>query len=99
MRRATGGSRVAARGPLGTLRVRPDPNRRRVLERYRDFFVALIVEPECAGFSYVQLYDVEGEVNGYLTYDRKPKVPPDVIAPSTPKVFAADRLWTDLRRP
>ena len=28
---------------------------------------------------YVQLYDVEGEVNGYLTYDRKPKVPPEVI--------------------
>ena len=49
------------------------------LDRYRDFFVALIAERECAGFSYVQLYDVEGEVNGYLTYDRKPKVPPEAI--------------------
>jgi hypothetical protein len=47
---------------------------------YREYFLALIEEPECAGFSYVQLYDVEGEVNGYLTYDRKPKVPAQVIA-------------------
>ena len=28
----------------------------------------------------MQLYDVEGEVNGYLTYDRKPKVPAEAIA-------------------
>ena len=47
---------------------------------YRDFFLALMGEPDCAGFSYVQLYDVEGEVNGYLTYDRRPKVAPEVIA-------------------
>lgn len=47
---------------------------------YLDFFLTLMAEPECAGFSYVQLYDVEGEVNGYLTYDRKPKVAPEVIA-------------------
>ena len=47
---------------------------------YRQYFLALIAEPECAGFSYVQLYDVEGEVNGYLTYDRKPKVPAEAIA-------------------
>jgi beta-galactosidase/beta-glucuronidase len=47
---------------------------------YRDFFLAMMAEPLCAGFSYVQLYDVEGEVNGYLTYDRKPRVAPEVIA-------------------
>jgi hypothetical protein len=57
----------------------PIPTVREYLERYRDFFEALIAEPDCAGFSYVQLYDVEGEVNGYLTYDRQPKVPPEVI--------------------
>lgn len=50
------------------------------LALYRDFFLALMAEPACAGFSYVQLYDVEGEVNGYLTYDRKPKVPAETIA-------------------
>jgi beta-galactosidase/beta-glucuronidase len=59
-------------GPVGTVR--------EFIELYRDFFLALMSEPDCAGFSYVQLYDVEGEVNGYLTYDRKPKVPPEVIA-------------------
>jgi hypothetical protein len=38
-----------------------------------------MAERDCAGFCYVQVYDVEGEINGYLTYDRKPKVPPEVI--------------------
>jgi beta-galactosidase/beta-glucuronidase len=47
---------------------------------YRMFFLALMKEPDCAGFSYVQLYDVEGEVNGYLTYDRRPKIAPEIIA-------------------
>ena len=50
------------------------------LALYRDFFLALMSEPDCAGFSYVQLYDVEGEVNGYLTYDRQPKTPAEDIA-------------------
>ncbi len=49
------------------------------LDLYCDVIVGLMSQPDCAGFSYVQLYDVEGEVNGYLTYDRRPKVPPDVI--------------------
>jgi len=57
----------------------PIPTAREFLDRYRDFFLALIAERRCAGFCYVQLYDVEGEVNGYLTYDRKPKVPPGAI--------------------
>ena len=47
---------------------------------YRDVFTALMDEAACAGFCYVQLYDVEGEVNGYLTYDRKPKIDPALIA-------------------
>lgn len=49
------------------------------LKGYRAYFTSLIAEPLLAGFSYVQLYDVEGEVNGYLTYDRKPKVDPEEI--------------------
>lgn len=59
-------------GPVPTLQAYKD--------LYRDFFLALIAEPRCAGFSYVQLYDTEGEVNGYLTYDRKCKVEPEFIA-------------------
>lgn len=50
------------------------------LSIYRDYFLSLMNEPLCAGFSYVQLYDVEGEDNGYLTYDRRPKVSPEKIA-------------------
>ncbi len=32
-----------------------------------------------AGFCYTQLSDVEQEINGFLTYDRKPKLPFDVL--------------------
>jgi hypothetical protein len=32
-----------------------------------------------AGFCYTQLTDVEQEVNGLLTFDRKPKFDPAVI--------------------
>ena len=49
------------------------------IKLYRDVILSLMAAPESAGFSYVQLYDVEGEVNGYLTYDRKPKVPARTI--------------------
>ncbi|MBN1417270.1 MAG: hypothetical protein JXP34_00750 [Planctomycetes bacterium] len=34
---------------------------------------ALLENPEVAGFTYTQLTDVEQEVNGVYTYDRKPK--------------------------
>jgi beta-galactosidase/beta-glucuronidase len=66
-------------GPWEAYGTGPLPTVDAFLDRYRDFFTALMAEPECAGFSYVQLYDVEGEVNGYLTYDRRPKMPPDAI--------------------
>jgi hypothetical protein len=78
----TGNWRISELGPMGLWTpygCGPIPTVREYLDTYRDFFLALIAEPECAGFCYVQLYDVEGEVNGYLTYDRKPKVPPEAI--------------------
>jgi len=31
------------------------------------------------GFCYTQLYDIEQEVNGLYTYDRKPKFDPAII--------------------
>ena len=46
---------------------------------YREHFTEIMDTPDIAGFCYVQLYDTEGENNGYLTYDRKVKIPPDVI--------------------
>ena len=72
-------SELPPEGPWKPYGNGPLPTVEAFLERYRDFFIALIAEVECAGFCYVQLYDVEGEVNGYLTYDRKPKMPPEAI--------------------
>jgi hypothetical protein len=50
------------------------------LNLYREVILSLMGVPGIAGFSYVQLYDVEGEINGYLTYDRKPKVSAEAIS-------------------
>jgi len=43
------------------------------LARYRALTEALLFHPRMCGFCYTQLYDIEQEVNGLLTYDRKPK--------------------------
>jgi hypothetical protein len=69
------------------------PNEEAYLDLYCDVIVGLMSEPDCAGFSYVQLYDVEGEVNGYLTYDRRPKVPPEVIR--TIHAYGLGRHWAN----
>jgi len=44
------------------------------LERYRSLVEALLRSGPVQGFCYTQLTDVEQEINGFLTYDRKPKV-------------------------
>jgi beta-galactosidase/beta-glucuronidase len=43
------------------------------LERYESLIEALLQSKPVQGFCYTQLTDVEQEVNGLLTYDRKPK--------------------------
>lgn len=43
------------------------------LKRYADVVTPLIESEHVQGFCYTQLTDVEQEVNGLLTYDRKPK--------------------------
>ena len=43
------------------------------LERYEALITALLQSETVRGFCYTQLTDVEQEVNGLLTYDRKPK--------------------------
>ena len=43
------------------------------LARYRSLIEALLCSDPVQGFCYTQLTDVEQEVNGLLTYDRKPK--------------------------
>lgn len=43
------------------------------LERYESLIYALLKSDPVQGFCYTQLTDVEQEVNGLLTYNRKPK--------------------------
>lgn len=49
------------------------------IERYRGLTDAILRIPAFAGYCYTQLTDVEQEVNGLLTYDRKPKFDVKVI--------------------
>jgi len=43
------------------------------LERMRGLYAAIARIPQIAGICYTQLYDVEQEVNGLMTYDRRMK--------------------------
>ncbi|MEW6455876.1 MAG: sugar-binding domain-containing protein [Acidobacteriota bacterium] len=43
------------------------------IDRYKKLTEALLLNPAIAGFCYTQLYDIEQEVNGLYTFDRKPK--------------------------
>ena len=68
----------------------PPPNRglqacgilspQRFALRYHDLTRGILDLEDVCGFCYTQLTDVEGEVNGLLTYDRKPKVDAAEIA-------------------
>lgn len=49
------------------------------LVRYRGLTQALLRNPRMCAFCYTQLYDVEQEVNGLYTYDRRPKFEESVI--------------------
>lgn len=49
------------------------------VDRYRRLTETLLENPKICAFCYTQLYDIEQEVNGLYTYDRKPKVDPSVI--------------------
>lgn len=49
------------------------------LRRYEGLTTTLLDNPRMFGFCYTQLYDIEQEVNGLYTYDRKPKFDPAVI--------------------
>ncbi len=48
-------------------------------ERYKGLTEALLFNEEIFGFCYTQLYDVEQEVNGLYTYDRKEKFDISII--------------------
>jgi beta-galactosidase/beta-glucuronidase len=46
---------------------------------YYDVISAMLESPLIQGFVYTQITDVEQEINGLLTYDRKPKIDLDII--------------------
>ncbi|MBE6591166.1 MAG: beta-galactosidase [Ruminococcaceae bacterium] len=49
------------------------------IARYKGLTDALLDNPEIMGFCYTQLYDVEQEVNGLMTYDRQFKFDPQIF--------------------
>lgn len=49
------------------------------IERYRGLTETLLRDKRMLGFCYTQLYDVEQEVNGLMTYDRKFKFDPEIF--------------------
>src|SRR5256714_5032442 len=51
-----------------------------LLAKYRDLMEGIASLKFLAGFCYTQLTDIEQEINGLLTFDRRPKVPAEQIA-------------------
>ncbi len=60
------------------------------IDRYFGLAKALLDNPHVAGLCYTQLTDVEQEVNGLYTYDRKPKFPPEVLRPALDRKAAIE---------
>jgi beta-galactosidase/beta-glucuronidase len=58
-----------------------------LLAKYRDLIEGIASLPFVAGFCYTQLTDIEQEMNGLLTYDRRPKVDPEEIAQLHRRLF------------
>ena len=59
--------------------------------RFRGLTEALLFNPGVAGLCYTQLTDVEQEVNGLLTYGRRMKFAPELIAAVLRQPAAAER--------
>lgn len=59
--------------------------------KYTDLMEGLADLKFLAGFCYTQLTDIEQEINGLLTYDRQPKVNPELIAELHRKLFGRVR--------
>lgn len=54
-------------------------NEQEFLDRYRSLTETLLMHPHICGFCYTQLTDVEQEVNGLFTCDRRAKFSPELI--------------------
>jgi hypothetical protein len=58
-----------------------------LLAKYRDLMEGIASLQFVAGFCYTQLTDIEQEVNGLLTYDRRAKVAPEQVAEIHRRLF------------
>ena len=70
-----------------------------LLEKYRDLMRGIASLKFLAGFCYTQLTDIEQEVNGLLTYDRRPKVPPESIAAIHEDAFRERKFGSEVSTP
>jgi hypothetical protein len=59
-----------------------EPTEEAFLSRFDGLVRALRRTPAVAGYCYTQLTDVEQEINGLMTYDRKPKADPEKLRKS-----------------
>ena len=66
-------------------------SREAFIERYKGLTSCLLNNPYMLGFCYTQLYDVEQEQNGLLTYDRKFKLEPEIIRKINEKKAAIEK--------
>src|SRR5207248_835657 len=51
-----------------------------LLAKYRNLMEGIARLSFVSGFCYTQLTDIEQEINGLLTYERRPKLSPEAIA-------------------
>jgi beta-galactosidase/beta-glucuronidase len=65
-------------------------NSEELLAKYRDLMEGIASLQFVAGFCYTQLTDIEQEVNGLLTYERRAKVMPEQIAEIHRRLFVPD---------
>jgi beta-galactosidase/beta-glucuronidase len=56
-----------------------EPSKEAMLRRLDGLVKAIVANKAFAGFCYTQLTDVEQEINGLMTYDRKPKAAPEEL--------------------
>jgi beta-galactosidase/beta-glucuronidase len=75
-----GGIRIADPGGWGWLEVK---DHEEFLHVYRGLIDGLMDAGPVQGFCYTQLTDVQQEQNGLLTFDRVPKVDPELLRPIT----------------
>jgi fido (protein-threonine AMPylation protein) len=60
--------------------------------KYEDLMEGLASLNFVSGFCYTQLTDIEQEINGLLTYHRRPKIDPAKVAEIHRRLFK-DRGW------